>query len=287
MIYFCQGCSAVLSHRLNFCPHCGEKQFYNDECDYCGADISETDDYCPECGDHINRDEDNLRTCPECGYELDIDGRNLELKYCSGSDCGKEIGGLIRYSVETGEPLTVDEIFKINDYKKEITDWISGIFYFNSFYQRMLYIYDETGKYTSNDFLNDFSASFEGINLFSINDFSLLANEDNYQKLMVENKYSSKRNKHCICVIDIGEYSDKVEAHDIIEYCKDIYGFGTEYDYSDIVKKFDVAFVFISNVLPEQTKIGSMYDKHFLIISPDILKTMDIGNIWKTFMEKK
>jgi len=68
MIYFCQGCSAVLSHRLNFCPHCGEKQFYNDECDYCGADISETDDYCPECGDHINRDEDNLRTCPECGF---------------------------------------------------------------------------------------------------------------------------------------------------------------------------------------------------------------------------
>jgi predicted RNA-binding Zn-ribbon protein involved in translation (DUF1610 family) len=222
MIYFCQGCSAVLSHRVSFCPHCGEKQFYNDECDYCGADISETDEDCTECGDHIRRDEDNPRTCPVCGYELDIDGRNLNLKYCSGTDCGREIGGLIRYSVETGEQLTVDEILKSNDYKKEITDWISSIFYFNGFYERMLYIYDKTSKYTSKDFLNEFSASFKGIDLFGINDFSLLANKENYQKFMIENKYSSKKNLHCICAIDIGEYSEKIEAHDIIEYCKDI-----------------------------------------------------------------
>jgi len=289
MIYFCQGCSAVLHHRINYCPYCGDSQSYEDKCEDCGTAITEDDERCPECYEPIYTDEDKTRYCSWCGYNLDTDGRNLNLKYCGGVDCGKEIGGLIRYSEETGEQLTVDEIIKINDYNKEMKDWVSGLFHFDNYYYRMLYIYDKTNKYKSKDFVNDFSSIFEGISLFDLNDFSLLSKEENYQKLMVENKYTSCRNNiHCICAIDIGKYSEKIEAHDIIEYCKDIYYRGrNEYDYSDIVRKFDVAFVFVSSVLPEQAKIGYFIDKHFLLITPEKLKSIDIKKIWQDFKEKK
>ena len=130
--YFCQGCSAVLSHRVCYCPHCGRKQYYNDECGYCGAPISENDEECPECFSTIQTDENNPRSCPNCGKDLDMESRNLELRYCFGDDCYREIGGLIRYSEETGDPLTVEEILSKNDYEKEITDWLANIY--NQFY---------------------------------------------------------------------------------------------------------------------------------------------------------
>jgi len=42
-----------------------------------------------------------------------------------------------------------------------------------------------------------------------------------------------------------------------------------------------VSYIFISSVIPELTKIGSMYDKYFLIITPEILKSIDISKIWR------
>jgi methionyl-tRNA synthetase len=48
MIYFCQGCGAVLEHRVKYCPHCGTKQYYEDKCSYCGADYKEGDTDCPD-----------------------------------------------------------------------------------------------------------------------------------------------------------------------------------------------------------------------------------------------
>jgi RNA polymerase subunit RPABC4/transcription elongation factor Spt4 len=286
MIYFCQDCSAVLNHRVNYCPYCGRKQFYQDECEDCGAAITENDEYCPECDELIERDEDKTRYCPNCGYDLDTDGRDLNRKYCNGEDCGKEIGGLIRYSAKTGETLSVEDILKINDYKKEITDWISGIFGYNSFYQRMLYIYDKSKKFKGKDFLTEYSDYLEGINIYHIEDFKLLADENNYKKLMVENPFSSRPHKHCICVIDIDKFNENVEAHAIIEYCKDFYGLGAEYDYSDVVRKFDVSFVFVSSFLPEETKICNYNDKYCLLVSPEILRTLEIDEIWKEFMGK-
>jgi RNA polymerase subunit RPABC4/transcription elongation factor Spt4 len=109
-IYFCQGCSAVLKRRVEYCPHCGDVQIYEDECENCGAAITENDEECPECYETIYTDEEKERYCPWCGYNLDTDGRDLGLKYCNGVDCGKELGGLIRYSENTGEPLSVEEI---------------------------------------------------------------------------------------------------------------------------------------------------------------------------------
>jgi len=287
-IYFCQGCSAVLNHQVNYCPHCGQGQSYEDKCENCGTAITEDDEECPECYDPIYTDEEKTRYCPWCGYNLDMDGRNLDRKYCSGTDCGKEIGGLIRYSEETGEQLSVDEIIKINDYNKEMKDWVSGLFHYDNFYHRMLYIYDKTNKYKSKDFIKDYSSIFEGITTFGLNDFSLLEKEENYQRLMVENKLTAYSDKiHCICVIDIGAYSEEIEAHIIIEYCKDIYYYSSkDYDYSDIVKNFDVAFVFVSNVLPEQAKLGSFTEKYFLLITPEKLKTIDIKKIWQDLKEK-
>ena len=52
-IYFCQGCSAVLAHRVKYCPHCGDMQIYEDECENCGTAITEDDEECPECYEPI------------------------------------------------------------------------------------------------------------------------------------------------------------------------------------------------------------------------------------------
>jgi len=283
MIYFCQGCSAVLHHRVNYCPYCGRKQYYDYRCSNCNTSVSEFDEDCPECNFSLYSEEDETRYCPHCGYDLDTDGRNLNLKYCSDVDCGKEIGGLIRYSEKTGKQLTIDGIMRINDYNKEMKDWISGLFHYDNFYKRMLYIYDRTNKYKSKNFITDYSSVFEGITMIGLNDFSLLEKEENYQKFMVEKNYSSySEKKHSICVIDICAYSEKMEAHHILEYCKDIYYGGSKnYDYTDIVRKFDVSFVFTSSVLPEQAKIGYFVEKYFLIITPGKLKSVDIKKIWK------
>jgi RNA polymerase subunit RPABC4/transcription elongation factor Spt4 len=285
-IYFCQGCSAVLKKRVNYCPHCGDKQFYEDKCSSCNADINENDKYCPECGDYIERDEDKTRYCPYCGYNLDTNDRDLDLKYCSGVDCGKEIGGLIRYSEQTGGRLSLDEIFAKNDHEKEITDWLASVS--NgvndtclSCFDRMLYIYDKTQSYSSHRFISDFSSVFEGIYIHKVDDFEFLTDDKNLEILSAKEKHPSNNYKHCLCTIDIREYSQETEAHDFLEGCKDIYYFNLTDDRAKIIRKLDVSFVFISGFLPEQTKLGTIYDKYFLTITPEILKSVEISKIWK------
>ena len=280
-IYFCQGCSAVLENRVKFCPHCGNKQYYDDECEYCGAEISEYDEECPKCYETIKWDEDKTRYCPLCGYDLDIDGRNLNRKYCDGVDCGKEIGGLIRYSHETGEALSVDEILRANDYNREIRDWLESLRYGHSF-DRMLYIYDKTGQYTGNNFMRDYEKTFYELYIHYIDKFANIVDDD------ILELFSEIKTQYCknIFVLDISNYDNIIESHHFIECCKDSYYDRGEYDYTDIVRKNDFTIVFVSHYLPEQTKIGSMYDKHFLIITPEILETLDLPKTWKEIREK-
>jgi hypothetical protein len=45
-----------------------------------------------------------------------------------------------------------------------------------------------------------------------------------------------------------------------------------------------VSFVFISRFLPEQTKIGSIYDKYILSVTPEKLKSLDIAKMWKSIV---
>jgi len=158
-IYFCQGCSAVLYHHVKFCPHYGEKQYYEYTCDNCGTEVTEFDDDCPECGSSVYSDEFRPRSCSWCGNDLDIDGRNLDRRYCNGVDCGKEIGGLIRYSDETGEELSLDEILARNDYRKELKDWLISVYNnihdtYDPCFDRLLYIYDKNNIYMGKDFIN-------------------------------------------------------------------------------------------------------------------------------------
>jgi hypothetical protein len=78
-----------LEHRVNHCPCYGPKQYYEDKCSYYGYDY----------------------------IDGDTGGGQLDLKYCGGVDCGKEIGGLIRYSKETGEPLSLNRILDKTDFE--------------------------------------------------------------------------------------------------------------------------------------------------------------------------
>jgi len=291
-IYFCQGCSAVLSHRVNYCPHCGDKQYYKDECEHCGTAISENDERCPECYEIIYTDEDNTRYCPYCGNNLDLEGRDLDLKYCWHDDCGKEIGGLIRYSEETGEPLTVEEILSKNDYVKEITDWLSNIY--NSIYtgcypafDRMLYIYDTTGSYSVKDFKSQFEKIFDDIFIHTVSDFYSLSSDDNLYILEEKEKHPPKYYQHCLCVIGIKPAEVETINH---EEFKGEWGHYhpkfKSYERPGYIYKPDVSYIFVSKVIPELSQIGSMYDKYFLIITPQILQSIDISNIWQTLKKK-
>jgi RNA polymerase subunit RPABC4/transcription elongation factor Spt4 len=296
-IYFCQGCSAVLLHRVNFCPHCGDKQFYEDECENCGAAIKEDDEECPECYESIYTDEEKTRYCPWCGNNLDIDERDLDRKYCNADDCGKEIGGLIRYSEETGEPLTVNEILSVNDYVKEITDWLSNIYnsvfsntyYYNLYpcFDRMLYIYDKTGSYSVNDFKSHFGKVLNDIYIHTVPDFYHLSSDDNLYILEDKEQHPPKNYKHCICAIGIEPA--EVETVDHEEF-KGEWGHYhpkyESYEHPGYIYKLDVSYIFVSSVTPELSQIGSVYDKYFLIITPEILKSIDIEKIWQGLNKK-
>jgi len=165
-IYFCQGCSAVLYHRVKFCPHCGSQQFYDYTCDNGGIEVTEFDDECPECGFDVYSDEFRPRGCPWCGYDLDTGGRDLDRRYCNGVDCGKEIGGLIRYSDETGEELPVDEILARNDYRKELKDWLVSVYnnIYNTYYNQKI---GETQTHEYNQILHE--KSYEQVYALSEN----------------------------------------------------------------------------------------------------------------------
>jgi len=291
-IYFCQGCSAVLTHRVNYCPHCGNKQYYKDECENCGASISEDDEDCPECNFTIYTDEDKTRYCPYCGNNLDMEGRDFDLKYCWNDDCGKEIGGLIRYSEETGEPLTVEEILLKNDYVKEITDWLSNIYnqIYTGYYpvfDRMLYIYDKTGKYSVNDFKSHFGKVLKDIYIHTVQDFNHLSSDDNLFILEEKDKHPPKNYQHCLCVIGIEPAEVETINHEIFkgEWGHYKHKFDS-YERPEHIYKPDVSYIFVSSVIPDLSQIGSIYDKYFLIISPEILNSIDISKTWKTLMKK-
>jgi len=290
--YFCQGCSAVLSHRVCYCPHCGRKQYYNDECGYCGAPISENDEECPECFSTIQTDENNPRSCPNCGKDLDMESRNLELRYCFGDDCYREIGGLIRYSEETGDPLTVEEILSKNDYEKEVTDWLANIY--NQFYtgyypafDRMLYIYDKTGKYTVDDFKSHFGKVLDEIYIHTVSDFYQLSSDDNLYILEEKDKHPPKNYKHCLCVVGIEPAVEETIDHETFKGKWGHYNPTFEsYERDGHIYKPDVSYIFVSSVIPDLAQIGSIHDRYFLLISPEILNSIDISKIWKNLMKK-
>jgi len=294
-IYFCQGCSAVLTHRVKHCPHCGDMQIYEDECENCGTAITEDDEECPECYEPIYTDEEKERYCPWCGYNLDTDGRDLDLKYCNGVDCGKEIGGLIRYSEETGELLSVEEILSLNDYNKEMTDWLSSIYnnipdYYGGYpsFDRMLYIYDKKGKYSVKDFKSHFGKILNDIYIHTVPDFYLLSSDENLEILQDKEQHPPKNYQHCLCAIGIEPSDEKTESH--VEFMGEWGHYNPKfksYYYPGRIYEPDVSYVFISSVIPELTKIGSMYDKYFLIISPEILNTIDISKIWHNLKKEK
>jgi hypothetical protein len=220
-----------------------------------------------------------------------MDGRQLDLKYCSGVDCGKEIGGLIRYSEETGEPLPLNELLNKNNYEKEIADWLAGIYNavyggYIPCYDRMLYVYDQSKTYTADNFATDFHDVLENIFIHRINDFIFLKEDENLDILSDKEKHPPKNYIHCLCIIDIWDYDDETDAHDILNERKGRYRPKIRSYYYDREYELDVSFVFISRFLPEQAKIGSIYDKYILIITPEILKSLDIAKMWRNLKEK-
>jgi RNA polymerase subunit RPABC4/transcription elongation factor Spt4 len=280
VIYFCQGCSAVLEHRINYCPFCGSKQIYDDVCPYCGAELKEDDDYCPECGDRINRDEDKTRHCPNCGIDLDMEGRNLDLKYCFDGDCSMEIGGLIRYSEGTGKELSFDEMLIKNNYGAALSDWLSYEYnaLYNSYincYDRMLYIYDKKKQFLIDGFIKEIQDTIEGIYIHHIKDFDALASDETLSLLSDKEKHPPAKHEHCICLIEISKYEKMSKAHSVLEKCIDRF-------ISDLEYKPDVSFVFISQYLPEEAKVRSIYDKHILAVTPEILNPFSFKKVWES-----
>jgi len=290
-IYFCQGCSAVLYHRVKYCPHCGEKQYYEYTCDNCNTEVTEFDDYCPECGDYVYSDEFKPRSCKNCGYDLDIDGRNLDRRYCNGSDCGKEIGGLIRYSEETGKELSLKKILDKNDYRKELKDWLKSIY--NSIYDtgfscfnRLLYVYDKKGTFMAKDFIEYFRSMFEDQFMYELKIFDHLSYDENIDVLLDKEKHLPKKEQHCFCVMNTFPNSEKTDANTIIEEYVGDYTPGMVSEYFDTIKKLNVTFVFVSSNLPEVSKIYDMYDKHILIVTPEKLNSINISKLWKQIKEE-
>ena len=289
-VYFCGGCSAVFENKIEYCPHCGRKQYYNYVCENCSFETDdETIKECPECNFDVIYEEYEYRSCPNCGYNHDTDGRNLSLKYCYGSDCGMEIGGLIRYSDKTGKPLTVDQIFTVNDYTKELKDWLKCLYSegTDDTFHRLLYIYDKNGKYTGQNFIDTYLPILEDYPAHYISDFSKLTDDINIDILTtISKREQTSQDLHCICTIDINAYKERTVAHDVIkEYVYD-YIPGYETDFFDIFRKISATFIFISSHLPEETKLYDMFDRHILIVSPEILKSVDIKKIWKEIKEE-
>ena len=286
-IYFCKGCSAVLDRQVDYCPHCGTMQYYKIKCENCDFETEDGSLFeCPECGYDLLSNENETRCCPYCGESLDAEGRDLDRRYCNTSDCGREIGGLIRYSENTGEPLTVDQILSSNDYNKEITDWLKSIYNeahngsYNTFY-RLLFIYDKTGKYKGDDFVNDYKSIFENIPFHSISDFENLTDNNNITTLSsISKRNLLKAEKHCICTIDLDAYKEGIISHTVIsEYVSD-YTPGYESEFFKSFRNISATFIFFSSHLPEETKLYSMYDKHILIVSPEILKGFNLCKLW-------
>jgi len=100
MRLFCRRCGGKLSKMTSFCPHCGEKQYW--ECPSCGERLDETD-YCGDCNKNIqNRD----RYCPNCGESQAIEGgTGDDFKWCWKYDCGFKFGKGKKYCENCGEAL--------------------------------------------------------------------------------------------------------------------------------------------------------------------------------------
>jgi hypothetical protein len=248
---------------VKHCPYCGTEQCHEDKCSHCGSDYSKSD----------------------------TDGRWLDLKYFSCVGCGKEIGGSIRYSEETGEPLPLNEMLNKNNYEKEITDWFVGIYNaahggYITCYDRMLYKYDQLKTYTSDNFTVDFYDALKNIFVHRINDFVLLRDDENLYILSDKERHSPKNYNHYLCVIDIWNYDNETYAHDILNKCKGRYKSKIKSYYYDRKYELDMSFVFISGLSPDQTKIGSIYDKCILIVTPVILGSVDIAKMWQNLKEK-
>jgi hypothetical protein len=220
------------------------------------------------------------------GYNLDRDGRRLDLKYCSSVDCGTENGGLIRYSEETGEPLPLIEMLNKNNYEIEIADWLAGIYNvvyggYITCYDGMLYIHDQSKTYTFDNFTSDFHDILENIFIHCIDDFVSRVEDENLDILSDTTKHSPRNYGHCLCVIDIRDYNDETDAHEILNEGKGKYRQKIKSCHCDKRYELDVSFVFISRFLPAQTKIGSIYDKYILIVTTEMLKLLDIAKMWR------
>jgi RNA polymerase subunit RPABC4/transcription elongation factor Spt4 len=278
MLYFCQGCSAVLERRINYCPFCGSKQLYDDACPFCGAELKEDDEYCPECNNGIDHDEDKTRYCPNCGTDLDMEGRNLDLKYCFDGDCSMEIGGLIRYSEDTGKELSFTEMLIKNNYGNALSDWLSNEYnaVYNDYipcYRRMLYIYDSKKEFSIVGFAKEIQDTIEGIYIHHLKDFDALASDETLSILSDKEKHLPAKHEYCICIIEIGKYEKMSKAHSVFEKCLDKF-------ISDLEYEPDVSFIFISQYLPEETKVRSIYDKRILAVTPEIVNSFSFKKVW-------
>jgi hypothetical protein len=69
--------------------------------------------------------------------------------------------------------------------------------------------------------------------------------------------------------------------------CKSRYRPKIKSYYYDREYSLDVSFVFFSRFLPEQTKIGSIYDKHILTVTPEILESLDMVKMWRSIRGKQ
>jgi hypothetical protein len=149
-----------------------------------------------------------------------------------------------------------------------------------------LFIYDKTNKYSGKDFIEDFGTFFDKQFIHHITNFDLITDNVNLDILLNKEKHLPNKKQHCLCVIDTHAFDEETEAHTIIhEYVGD-YMPGDESNYFDIVRKLNVSFIFVSSKLPEDTKIYSMYDKHILIVTPEKLRSIDVGKLWKKIKEE-
>jgi hypothetical protein len=154
-----------------------------------------------------------------------------------------EIGGLIRYSEDTGNELSLSEMLVRNNYGNALSDWLTdehNALYksYISCYHRMLYICDKPNQFSINGFIKEIQDTIEGIYIYHLKDFNELPSDEVLELLSNQEKHPPAKYKHCICLVEIGKYEKMCDAHSVIEGCLDKYISKIEYD-------LDVSFIFI------------------------------------------
>jgi hypothetical protein len=100
-------------------------------------------------------------------------------------------------------------------------------------------------------------------------------------------KQLSQNDDHCLCVINICDYVDETEVCDILNECKGRHKPNIRSYYYDRKYGLSISFVFFSSCSLEQAKTGNIHDRNILVVTPEILSSLDVAKKWRSIKKNK